>query len=549
MGVMLRPLLLSAVCLCAAPAVARAVPGPDSVVVIGNASVAESVALARRYAAARRVPDRQVCLLDVADTEDISLDAYRATFLSPLEACLDAGGVTDRIEAALLVRGVPLRVIIPTAGGDRSVSLAAALGVWRSERDGEPILGTPPGRMTMGVYAAFYNNPFRGGVFSPGYDVELLGVRWRPLLVTMLHARTYEDAGRLLDSALEAESGAPPAGQFLFMNGRDGARGVLDREYDGVIGALAARGYADAERVAFETDLSGRTLAAFFTGTASLGDAIEANTYLPGSLVDNLTSFGAVPPNFRESGEEQQVSIARWVEQGVAGVHGTTAEPLNGVFPSRYLIVDYVDGSTLAEAYHRRLPNVYWHNLVLGDPMAAPYAVRPVITVDGAADRATLAGATPITLTADDPAGRGVAWIAAFVDGEEVARADGDTLTHCLVPPAGPSTVLVVAQAAEDPTDARPFQPKGWVSLQVTGADGPSTCAEPTDDAGAGDTDAGAGRDAGVRDDGGAAVDAGPPEGGGGGCACRAAPSGAGPAIFLALLGLAASRRLRRQGR
>lgn len=528
---------------CLAPASAHASPGPDSVVVIANADVPESVALAERYVRERGVPRAQLCLLPLPEADTISLAEYEAGLLEPLRACLEAGGVRARIEAALLIRGVPLRVNIPVGAAEQVVSTAAALSLWDSVMtDGGPVLGQPPGRSadcgaSMCLTATWRNPYLRGLAFEPGFEVEDRGVIWRPILVTMLHARTYADAERLLDSALEGEAMAPPSGEYLFMEGRDPARGALDIQYDGVIGQLEARGFT-ATRVPFEADLTGRTLAAFFTGTATLGETIEGNTYLPGSVVDNLTSFGAVPRNFEETGESQ-VSIARWVEQGVAGVHGTVAEPLNNCFPSRDLLVSYVDGATLAEAFHGQLPFVYWRNLVLGDPMAAPHALRPELTVEGVTEGARLDGAVTLTVDATDPGARGVASIVAYLDGVEVARADGDRLEHCLAVPEGEDHhLLVVARAAEDPTLARPYQPKGWRSLTFDSAGGATECGV--------DVDAGPVVDGSISADAGASADGGL-SGADAGCSCRVTPRG--PRSPIALLALAGLLLLRARDR
>lgn len=514
--------------------VAEATPGPDTTVVVANANVPESVALARRYAEARDVPAAQVCLLDVVDEEDIDLADYEASVLAPLRACLDATpGVRARIEAALLIRGLPLRVRIPAGGADRIVSLAAALMLWDSvdTASGDPLLGAEPGVNAMcgtaACYAPAWDNPYRGFPFEPGWTTERGGVTWRPILVTMLHARTYADAERLLDSALAAEELPPPTGEMLFMDGADAARGRLDVEYDRTILDLTNLGFT-ATRVPFDANLTGRTLSSFVTGTASIGTTIEGNTFLPGAIVDNLTSFGAVPQNFRDTGESQ-VSIARWVEQGVAGVHGTVAEPLNGCFPHRRFLVEYVLGATLAEAYLAMMPNVYWMNLVLGDPMAAPYAERPEVTVEGVTDGATLAGPTAVLARASDPGDRGIASIALYLDGEELFRFEGDGIEVCLgADETGEDRqLLAVARAATDPMDVRIWQPKGWTALTVR-TSGPGPCPAPDagsigDDGGAMDVDAGATADAGSE----------PP--GSDGCACRAAPPSRPSPFFVAL--------------
>ena len=294
----------------------------------------------------------------------------------------------------MVIRGMPLRVKVPTSGSaSEVVSLTAALGVWDSTlADGvTPLLGQEPGMTitcsnNVPCLKARWQNPVANlqAPFASDVEVKLGGAIWHPKLVTMLHGRSYADAEKLLTSALDAEKAGGATGEFLFMDGSDKARGVLDNQAPAVITELQSLGFT-ATRVPFNANLTGRKLASFVTGTASLDTTIEGNTFLPGAIVDNLTSVGAAPTNFTATGQSQ-VSIARWVAMGVAGVHGAVAEPLNNCFPARQFVADYAEGAPLAEAYFRNLPYAYWRNLVLGDPMAAPYAKRPVVSIDGLAD-------------------------------------------------------------------------------------------------------------------------------------------------------------------
>jgi MYXO-CTERM domain-containing protein len=509
---------------------AHAVPGPDSVAVVANADVPGSVALAMRYASLRSVPARQVCALSLPTTDDITLDEFQTRLLGPLRACLGTS-IEARIEAVVLMRGVPLRVTIPIDGGHH-VSVAAALATWRSTlTDGTtPLLGTAPGASVpcgggSTCYGARVSSAWNGfDAFTAGYTATSGGVVHRPVLVTMLHGRTDADAGHLLDAAMAAEA-APPSGEFVLMRGADAARGALDGTYASVASDLGAQGRT-ASVVDFDTMMTGRALAGFVTGTASLGATIEGNTYVSGALVDNLTSFGAVPENFAPTGENQ-VSIARWVTAGVAGAHGTVDEPLNNCFPSRYFLVRYADGATLAEAYHSSLPFVYWLNLVLGDPMLAPYAQRPTVAIDGVADHASLAAATPITIAPTPPRGRTIAHVSLFVNGDEVASTDGPVLAHCLAATNGAMEVLAVATTAPRADgSASPWPAKGWTMLHLTSTSASSTCS----------VDAGA-IDAAVIAD--AGPDAGALDGrlGHAACSCRAA-RGTHPPLAWVTLGL-----------
>ena len=225
---------------------------------------------------------------------------------------------------------------------------------------------------------------------------------------------------------------------------------------------------------------------------------------------------------------------------GVAGVHGTVEEPLNNCFPSRRFAVDYAEGATLAEAYLRHMPFVYWRNLVLGDPMAAPWAHRPRVTVSGVNEGETLTASRAVTVVAEPPEGAQIAATVLYVDGVEAARAAGDRVTHCLAGD-GARELLAVAQVAEDNGAGR-HAPKGWTRVRVTlrGATGTCEAADAAADAPP-DAQADAAADVATAD---AAVARG---GDGGGCGCRAQGTTRGgvTALWLvAVLGM-----LRRRGR
>jgi uncharacterized protein (TIGR03790 family) len=539
---MRRTAAILTLALASMPMVARAVPGPDSVAVLANADVPGSVALAMRYAEARSIPASQVCVLSMPSTDDVTLDVYEAQILEPLRACL--GSREARIEAVVVMRGVPLRVLVPIDGG-HNVSLAAALGAWRSTlADGTtPLLGTSPGFVAdcggTPCYAARVAQPYHGEPFHAGLEATVSGIVHRPVLVTMLNGRSDADAESLIDVALEAESVGGAHGEFLFMTGADAARGALDRFNDGIVAQLVDRGF-DARVVPFDPDLTGHTLASFTTGTASLGTTIEGNEYAPGALTDNLTSFGAVPVNFAATGESQ-VSIARWVSSGAAGAHGTVDEPLNNVFPSRQLLVTYVDGATLGESYFGAMPYVYWLNLVLGDPMLAPYAQRPTVAITGATDGGTLAAAPTLTIEATAPAGRAIESLVLYVDGDEVASVAAASITHCLALTPGPLEILAVATTSPGADGSeRPWPAKGWSMLHVAATSTDDTC-DSLVDAGVGDASI---ADAGARDA--SAVDAGAVAPAAS-CACRAgAPGRSAPWSLLALVALVAHRARRR---
>ncbi|MEM9112279.1 MAG: TIGR03790 family protein [Myxococcota bacterium] len=481
------------------PGAALAVPGPDSTVVVASSSVAESLQLGQVYAEARGLPDSHVCTVPVDDRNTIDFAEYIASFETPLLRCLQEGGIEDRIEAFVIARGLPIRVAVPSEDGNRRVALAALLGVWtsrivRGERLAGQAFGVQANCGGTPCYAARYANPYTNGIFSADWSRTSRGIEWRPKLVTMLHGRSYEQAQKLIASATTAEARSP-TGRFVFMQGANAPRAVLDAQYQGVGQALEAEGL-EVDIVPFDANLTfAFPIAGFFTGTQSIGDTIEANDYAAGSLVDNLTSLGAVPNNFTADGESQ-VSIARWIERGAAGVHGCTDEPLNNVFPNRALMTDYAQGFTLAESFFRRMPFVYWRNLVLGDPMTAPYATRPQVRASLFED-ASISGGTELSIEVVDE--RALQSVTLYLDGVEIERVEGgDRIELCLeTAPDGPAQLLAVAQVA---ASADPAQPKGWIAVDFSGDGSRGSCEPPP-------TDMGPAQDAG-------GMDMGPPDAG-----------------------------------
>lgn len=473
---------LPVVAMLAAP-VAHATPGPDSTVTLVNTQATGSAALEKAYAEQRFIPKSQRCSVSVPPFDDVTLEVFSTQILAPLVACLTENKSLDRVEAIVLMRGMPRRVHIDPVAGAPVVSLAAALMVARSTLadDKTPLVGQTPGYWTAcggsaDCFAAKWANPYdKLGPFDAGFATTTGNAHHRLWLVTALDAYSYEDAGHLTERAILAEQKPDVAATWLLMQGAGKARQARDFEYEQVAKKLQIAG-AKPDNQKFDANYIGKQLGAFVTGTAGIGKTIEGNTYVAGTLTDNLTSFGAVPMNFtapEDKGAESQVSICRWVRAGVTGAHGTVAEPLANSFPSRYFLVDYRQGATLAESYLRNMPFVYWMNLVLGDPMAAPYATRPQVDLqckDGWLGQTnatcTLAAeATMLPLKADGN-GEEINRLRAFLPDGSMVEAQADSLQLPLAATTVDQKLTIVAQFAAGTGAGGSWRSKGW--RQVT---------------------------------------------------------------------------------
>jgi len=466
-----------------------ATPGPASVLVLGNKSIAKSQQLARTYQRARDIPDAQICLVQTSSKSDVDMDTFTMSVLPQVRECIRKQNLADRIDTFVIVKGMPMRVQWSIDGTRRTVSFAAALMIADSTYlDGRPFLGTAPGvpRNCGGApcYGARWVNPFREAKFGPGWNKIVGDIHWRLRLATMITGRTFADAAKLISSATTAEARPMAGGNFLFMNGGDRARSSMDFQYDAVMDELNQRGFFETERIDYEPNLTGERIASFLVGTLSLGLAIEGNEFLPGSLVDNLTSYGAVPQNFAETGEVQ-VSVARWIAKGVGGVHGATAEPLSDSFPNRRFLIDYVDGMTLSQAFYRRMPFVYWQNLVLGDPLLAPYARRPNVVISGLEHGENVKGSRQIRIQAFDEEQRGIHSLSVYVNGAKWRESAGELIEDCLtLAPTNSAQILAVAQIDGFGDLYDQYLPKGWSSKTVSFSPGPQDCSASEVDAG-----------------------------------------------------------------
>lgn len=482
--------------------VARAGLGPAGVVVLYNAEDPDAVEVANAYAAARAVPLQHLCGLPGIDPLDRDVDwaTFELLVRAPFEACLAALPQPDDIDTLVTVRGLPYTVTLGTG----TVGLEAALQVGRgvdlsdAEVAGqdqvlEPSLGVPRASVLnpefVGAGAGCdpadllvdnpYRAPYRATCALQGLEELPRGFRrsrdhaygsWdftgQLLVVGRLDGFGYDDALELIDRSV-ASDGTFPEASFLCMAGGDEARAARDPECELATRRLDEAGFETEWVPAHDDALSGRTVVGYMTGADELQGAIDGLTYAPGAIACNLTSYGALPQNFFCDAlgttcpeDEAQTSIARFVRAGATGVHGTVAEPLNNSFPGAGAMVLYASGYTLGESFLYASEYLYWVNLVLGDPLAAPYAERPAIGVPGGTNEGE-----PLVVTADHP--QGVDEIRLYIDDVLVATAEGARLEYEHGRKLGDRIpVLVVAVAAHGEAE-RPGWPAGSQTVRA----------------------------------------------------------------------------------
>jgi hypothetical protein len=589
--------------------------GPMNVMVLYNAGVPDAITVAQHYAAVRSLPAGHLCAVTgftevdagftVASTT-VDVATFQSMIQAPLDACIAALPEPQLIDYVVLVRGLPYLVTLPSYGASlqamiqvrhaKVVASGSDLAGQGQPADTEASVANPFGPSGFTDYSSDYtiSNPYESWyenasaivrattqppafhsaeattgdayVFTPvdgGSNISVTAGAYdfsneNLVIVSALDGFDYTDATNLVDRAA-ASDGTFPTAEVMCMQGSDSARAARDPECEFATRMLKGAGLNGAFVTPFNASLSGLTVASYFTGTAGLTGAIAGNTFVPGAIASNLTSFGAAPSNFfcDSTGTmcpaaENQTSIARFVRAGATGVDGTVEEPENNVFPNAGALLLYTFGYSMGESYFYNQRFLYWQNIYLGDPLATPYATRPTVTIEGSLTAHPRN--TSIVVKATHPAG--IQTIDLYVGGAQVAQVNGDTLSYMPTQAVGAKLDAIAVAVANNvpvtrtgwPQPAQKPQPdvQGWQAESIT-----LSANAPTADAGA-DGAAHAGKDASSD----AARDAARADGGGeppasesSGCSCRAAPVDAGCCGWsglgvLALLG--ARRRIRK---
>ena len=98
-------------------------------------------------------------------------------------------------------------------------------------------------------------------------------------------------------------------------------------------------------------------------------------TFAPGSIAETAVSTSG--RNFQNPDAPGQSLIADLIKQGVTGCKGYVSEPYaDAIARADILFERYTAGYNLAESFYMASVSAHWKDVVLGDPLCAPYANR-----------------------------------------------------------------------------------------------------------------------------------------------------------------------------
>lgn len=354
-----------------------------NVIVVVNQNSTNSVQLGNDYCELRGVPPQNMLRMTgwTGGSINWSPADFQTYLLNPLLDMVASRGLTNQAEFVLLSMDIPYRVTDGT--GQNSTTAALFYGF---KTNTAPPPGTPPS-------CSLPDNSSNSYAYSemPFSQAKPNTATTNSFLAMMLTDTNLAAAEATLNHSVAA-NGTYPTQTVYLAKTTDAARNVRFVEFDNsVFENQVVSNYAVTR---IQTNSTAFTnLFGLQTGLANF--SLKTNAYVPGALGDTLTSYaGDILEN---SG---QTPALAFLAAGASGSYGTVVEPCNYTqkFPDP---VDYfyqTRGFSVAEAYYQSVLNPF-EGLLVGEPLAAPFARPGNADWSSLTDGAVLSGQTTLSPT------------------------------------------------------------------------------------------------------------------------------------------------------
>jgi uncharacterized protein (TIGR03790 family) len=394
-----------------------------NVVVVVNQNSTNSVQLGNYYCEKRGVPPQNLLRVNwsgsVTDWTRTNLDTV---LRAPLNAMLTSRQLSNQIDFIVLSMDLPYRVNentgATTTSGYNSTTAALHYGF---KPDG---CSTCPANLPSCNLPPESASAYAGseGIFRASPPISTTSNSW---LVMMITASNLPQAKAIVDRGVLADYSFPTQRVYLAKS-FDLIRSIRHETFDDAVFDTRLRGYPAVRSTNISSTAGLGALLGFQNGVQFF--TMPTNTFVPGAMADDLTSY---------SGDlfssPDHVRVLDFINAGATAGYGTVVEPCAYLekFPSPRNYFYQSRGFSIAECYYQSVTNPY-QGIMVGEPLAAPFALPGNGVWVGLPANALLAGTTNLSVqfTAPDPT-RPVQQVDLFVD-EVLAQ----TLTN-VVPAAG----------------------------------------------------------------------------------------------------------------
>src|SRR5438445_10937141 len=352
-----------------------------NVAVVVNQNGSNSGQLGNYYAERRQVPPQNYLRINWSggNTEWTESDFYTYLY-NPVASMLSTRQLTNQIDFVVLSMDIPYRV---TSAPIKPNSTTAALFYgFQADTNINPF-ECSIARSSTNLYAG------SEAIFRSTPPISAGSNSW---LVTMITHSNLALAKQIVDSGVLADGTFPTQTVYLAKS-TDVNRNVRYLTFDNAIFNTRLRGNYSMVRTNTDSNwLFGNCLG--LQQGVQREASMPGTTFAPGSMADDLTSYGGAI--FEPA---DHLKILQYLSFGAAGGYGTVTEPCNYLekFPSPQNYFYQSRGFTLAECYYQSVTNPY-QGLIVGEPLAAPFAQPPSGWWSNLTENALLSGATNLIL-------------------------------------------------------------------------------------------------------------------------------------------------------
>ena len=329
------------------------------VLVIVNDNSIASQKIGAYYAQKRHIPPGFICHIRCPEQEEVNEDVFSEAILGPVADKLALLMHPHTVDYLVLTKGVPLRIHSDTPSADP-----------RMTPNGDSVDGRLMTQDLLGMSSPNVNPFFNS-------KVRFTHAKFGLYLATRLDGYTVKDAESLVDRALIAK---PSDGVFVLDGAPSRKGGPGEPHLNDYLDTAAQILRSRHKKVLLDQTLTFLGGIANVMGYWSWGSNDPAftttlylgNTFRAGALAETAVSTSARTMLPTSGG---QSLIADLVAHGITGVKGYVAEPYSFSMAHADILFDrYTKGWNLAESFYSASYTVHWKDVVLGDPLCAPYA-------------------------------------------------------------------------------------------------------------------------------------------------------------------------------
>lgn len=413
---------------------------PHEVLLLVNKQSQPSLRVANTYAAARQIPVRNVVYLDIPEsvyggTATISPEQFTTLIWEPANAAAKQQGIDQQILAWVYSVDFPIRV--KTDAYDRKQMSVGGMTFVRNKipelslvEEGKylsKLFAGPHERVKLNLNAMSLGLQKQGLGMDAKVPPEAawlqtgLGKRM-PLPSMMLGyiGENGNDVKTVLDCIRRGVQSdhRGTRGGINFVTSDDVRSKCREWQFNPAVNELKQRGITANLTTNFP--VAANHVMGLMVGAEKVNPS-SIKSFAPGAMAEHLTSWSA-------EFQRPQTKMTEWLKAGATGSAGIVVEPLSNPnkFPSARFFVHYVSGSSMLESFYQSIACPL-QTLLLGDPLAKPYAMPLTVKVLGAD---TIESDFTFLASASCKAAQAKFLYSFFLDGKEIKAASADNSVY-----------------------------------------------------------------------------------------------------------------------